>query len=154
MPKFDDPEFKRAYQREWARTHRENVNRYNREAYERRGAKIRADIRAYKKRDRATAKAEGLFPVSFWSNKRWAAKKKGLEFSIERKDYPIPDMCPAFGIPLDSRDTNHRPSLDRIDNSIGYIPGNVVVVSMKANTAKRDLTIDQLRQLANFYEKL
>lgn len=43
-------------------------------------------------------------------------------------------------------------SLDRKDNSLGYVKGNVVIVSLKANKIKRDATPLELRQVADFYE--
>jgi hypothetical protein len=32
------------------------------------------------------------------------------------------------------------------------VPGNIVVVSLKANRIKSDATLDELRQLVDFYE--
>jgi hypothetical protein len=87
---------------------------------------------------------------------RWNAKNRGREFSIELSDLPeVPERCPVFGTPLrsDGR-TDDRPSLDRIDNSRGYVPGNVIFVSYRANRLKGDATPDELQQLANFYSSL
>jgi hypothetical protein len=44
-------------------------------------------------------------------------------------------------------------SLDRRNNDLGYVPGNVVVVSLRANQLKNDATVTELRQLADFYGK-
>jgi hypothetical protein len=41
-------------------------------------------------------------------------------------------------------------SLDRVDNTKGYIPGNVRVISRKANIMKADLTVDLLEKLINY----
>lgn len=83
------------------------------------------------------------------------AKKAGIPFSITVDDFEIPDFCPVFGTPLlptafSVRD-NMTPSLDRIDPLKGYIPGNVVVVSWRANQIKRDATPYELLCLAAFY---
>jgi hypothetical protein len=45
------------------------------------------------------------------------------------------------------------PSLDRIDNSKGYVKGNVAVISFRANTLKNNATADELRAIANFMDE-
>lgn len=83
------------------------------------------------------------------------AKNRNLEFTITESDIQIPDRCPALDIPLfrgDRQVHDNSPTLDRIDPTKGYIPGNVIVVSYAANRAKGRLTIDQLRKLTDFYE--
>ena len=45
-------------------------------------------------------------------------------------------------------------SVDRIDNSRGYISGNVVLVSSLANAIKNQATPDQILKVGNFYKKL
>ena len=67
---------------------------------------------------------------------RGNAKRDGKGFSITLKDIPdIPDTCPVLGIPLslDSHNKDYVPSLDRIDNSLGYVPGNIILTSRRAN---------------------
>jgi hypothetical protein len=86
-----------------------------------------------------------------------AARKKGLDFSLTREDLVFPERCPVFGMVLvKHRDSqgNNSASVDRIDNSKGYVAGNVVVVSLKANAMKREASLDELRRLVAFYEGL
>ena len=46
-------------------------------------------------------------------------------------------------------------SVDRIDNSVGYVPGNVVLCSYKANSVKRNLTLVELKTLIpSWYHRL
>jgi hypothetical protein len=47
---------------------------------------------------------------------------------------------------------NASPSLDRIDPSQGYIKGNVVVISHKANRLKNDAGLAELRALVAWLE--
>ena len=69
------------------------------------------------------------------------AKRKNLDFNIEVSDIQIPIICPILGIPIiknisESRakgPSSNSPSLDRIDNSKGYIKGNVEFVCSLAN---------------------
>lgn len=77
-------------------------------------------------------------------------KQSGQEFSIQLEDIIIPEYCPLLGIKLDptgARDS--LPSLDRKDNSKGYIPGNVWVISVLANTMKNKATKEQLMSFAH-----
>ncbi len=80
------------------------------------------------------------------------AKKYNLQFNITKEDVVIPEMCPYLNIPIlvnrDSLKAN-SPSLDRIDNTKGYIKGNVMIISHKANTCKNNLTLDELKLFAN-----
>ena len=88
-----------------------------------------------------------------WARKR--AKDKGLEFSITHEDILIPEICPVLGIPLfrvGGVKTANSPSLDRIDNSKGYIPGNVMVISYRANQLKNDASIEELLLIVKYME--
>jgi hypothetical protein len=74
------------------------------------------------------------------------ADKKGREFSLTLEDIIIPDVCPYFGIPIKFNKGSAQKdsiSIDRIDNSKGYVPGNIEVISHAANCMKRDSTIDE-----------
>jgi len=80
---------------------------------------------------------------------RERAKKLGIEHSITLEDIHIPDKCPIFGLHLESsKHHDCSPSLDRIDSSKGYTPGNVWVISNRANRIKNDATPDELIRLA------
>ncbi len=83
------------------------------------------------------------------------AKKKGLECTIKESDIVVPDKCPILGIPIQPTDgavSGSSPSLDRKNPEKGYIPGNVFVISHKANNLKRNMTIDQLKVLLSYME--
>jgi hypothetical protein len=86
---------------------------------------------------------------------QWRARIKKLLFTIRVQDIHIPETCPLLGIPLiaGTRTVNaNSPSIDRIDSTQGYIPTNVWVVSHKANTAKSNLTIQELKRLVENLE--
>lgn len=84
------------------------------------------------------------------------AKKANVPFDLTEKDIIVPTYCPVFGVKLE-RSLGSRgggpcsPSLDRIVPSLGYVPGNIVVVSLRANRAKSDLSAEELAALAAFY---
>lgn len=80
------------------------------------------------------------------------AEKNNLEFNITKEDIQLPEFCPILGIPLEKGiqgNYNMTYSLDRVDNSLGYIKGNVKVISMLANTMKNSATKEQLEAFAN-----
>ncbi len=88
---------------------------------------------------------------------RKRAKDKGLPFDLDYSDVLIPDRCPVLGITLgisDNHASDKSPELDRIDNTKGYVKGNVIVVSRRANRIKNDSTVDELALIAKFYTKL
>ena len=85
-----------------------------------------------------------------WTSAKWRAKEAGLAFDIRIIDVDIPYVCPILGIPIftsPERAGPNSPSLDRVDNSKGYVRGNVRVISHRANTIKSDLTLEQAKQL-------
>lgn len=78
---------------------------------------------------------------------RYNSKKRGLEFNLTLKDIVIPDTCPLLGIKLkkgQGKICPASPTLDRIDSTKGYVPGNVWVISHRANCIKNDSTPDEL----------
>jgi len=70
------------------------------------------------------------------------------------KAIEYPKVCPVLKIELDwgmnGRQPN-SPSLDRIDPTKGYVPGNVIIVSMLANQMKSNATPEQLKQFSEYY---
>jgi hypothetical protein len=92
------------------------------------------------------------------SRARSSAKKRGLDFAITPADVTIPKRCPVLGIPLvntvgEGRRVDGSITLDRIDNTRGYVPGNVLVVSWRANRIKSDASLEELRLIADFYSQ-
>jgi len=81
---------------------------------------------------------------------RQSAKLRGLECTITKADIRIPEFCPVLGIRLNPRAPNRSPdlpSLDRFDPSRGYVPGNVWVISWKANRLKHSASLPDLEAL-------
>lgn len=87
------------------------------------------------------------------------AIKNNLEFDIELCDIIVPKYCPLLNIEIKPREGGHgpqdsSPSLDRIDNTKGYIKGNVWVISWLANKMKATATAAQLLIFAENVQKL
>lgn len=78
---------------------------------------------------------------------RLRAESKGLEFNIDEGDIVIPEICPILEVPIvvgTKGEYEYSPSIDRIDNSKGYIKGNVQIISKKANSMKNSATPAEL----------
>lgn len=90
-------------------------------------------------------------------NARSRAAHRGLPFRLTIDDLSIPATCPVLGIPLrvgtGLGPSPDSPSVDRIDNSKGYVPENVRVVSWRANRVHGDATLEELRSIVAFLEK-
>lgn len=81
------------------------------------------------------------------------SKNIGRDFDIDVEDIVIPESCPILGIPLDTSDRNHAPSLDRKDNDRGYVKGNVFIISKKANRLKSDGSIEDFQKIIKYMRK-
>ena len=89
---------------------------------------------------------------------RRRAVKSGVAFSLTAADLPpVPDSCPALGVPFQCGDGHPMPeslTLDRINPALGYVPGNVIWLSHRANAMKQDATLEQLQRFAHWALKL
>jgi hypothetical protein len=84
------------------------------------------------------------------------AKMKGIEFSITVDDVPWNDFCPILFVPLEYFAKGGRKqnsvSIDRIDSTKGYVKGNVDTISLRANSIKSNLTLEQARNLVTYIQ--
>jgi hypothetical protein len=89
---------------------------------------------------------------AMWHSAKSRAKRKGLTFTITQNDITVPDVCPLLLIPI-AASTEARapgsPSLDRKDATKGYVPGNVWVISYRANRIKNDATLAEFIMMAD-----
>lgn len=84
------------------------------------------------------------------------AKKQNIPFELDLNDIKIPVTCPILNIPIikEFKENGKRgpktnsPSMDRIDNTKGYVKGNIQVISNKANVMKNSATPEQLLQFS------
>jgi len=87
---------------------------------------------------------------------RRGAKHNAWEFTITENDLDWPTHCPVspwieLHYPGRYRHDPAGVSLDRIDHEKGYVPGNVRVISLRANLLRKDSTYEELRALADFF---
>jgi len=89
-----------------------------------------------------------------WRQARARAKQRGIPFSITLEDVEAvdTDTCPYLGIPIKRYMQgpgcgHHKPdkkSLDRFETELGYVPGNIVVCSWRANRILSDASIEEI----------
>lgn len=94
-----------------------------------------------------------------WERAKKRAKQKGWEFNLSVHDIPpIPENCPVLGIPLAPNDVagplDSSPSIDRKNPSLGYVAGNIRIISNRANRLRSNATAYELRLVADDLEKV
>lgn len=81
------------------------------------------------------------------------AKDKNVPFNLIEDDIVIPEPCPVLGIPLRKnvgKPKDDSPTLDRLVQELGYVRGNVHIISFRANKLKNDATPDELDAVARY----
>lgn len=125
-----NPERARAYKAEWRAKNRERIRAHN--------AKKKAEDPLH--RQLITAKHR--------------AKRRGLPFGIRSEDLSVPEFCPVLGLRLETATGGNpklnSPSLDRIVPELGYVVGNVQVISHQANTMKSGASKEELLRFAKW----
>lgn len=98
----------------------------------------------------------GYFERKMLQHARNRARINSREFNITIDNISIPSHCPVLGIKLVHGwdDDESCPTLERIDNNVGYTPNNVMVVSALANRVKSSATWQQIIQVGKFYKDL
>lgn len=81
------------------------------------------------------------------------AHSRGIPFDLVVEDILVPTHCPVLGIELKVGGQDAAPSLDRIRPALGYVKGNIVVVSALANRIKSNATPEQIKLVAKYYSQ-
>lgn len=88
---------------------------------------------------------------------RHRAKERGLPFDLCVADIAVPTTCPVLGIPITLGAPPRSPglpSIDRIIPALGYVKGNVAVISWRANNLKHDCVSGaELRLVAAYIDR-
>ena len=84
---------------------------------------------------------------------KYRAKVRNIQFEISVEDVVVPTHCPVLGVAL-KYGTGHlcpeSPTLDRIIPSLGYVKGNIAVISMRANMIKNDASVEDLEKVLSW----
>lgn len=135
----------RAYHRQWSRINADKI------AAKRRTPEGREKQKAASKRYREKNPEADMLRIV-----KQSARLKGLDFNLTKEDIVIPTICPVLGIPLykDGSKGANTPSVDRIKPELGYVKGNILIVSLLANRIKTNATAEQILAVGKFYAEL
>ncbi len=82
------------------------------------------------------------------------SREGGLPFDLIEDDIFIPDYCPVLGIRLEPKAGRgfhaSSPTLDRLVPELGYVRGNVAVISCRANVLKSNGTAEEHGRIATW----
>lgn len=92
------------------------------------------------------------------SNTKSNCEKDAIPFDMTVDDLaPYPLKCPVLGTPINWMNTgsssNDSPSIDRMIPEVGYVRGNVRIISQKANRLKGNASVDELRAILRYMEE-
>lgn len=128
--------------------HKEEYLEYKKEYYQ-------ENKEHYSKLDKENRKNNPVKYLLKAAKKR--AKEKGLPFNISENDIVIPEVCPILGIVIEIgntlEDRDSSPSLDKIIPELGYVKGNVKVISFRANSLKRDGHIEDFEKIVEYIKE-
>ncbi len=134
------------YQKAWRAKNHEEVKAKDKAKYQRR----KVEIAAKERHTRVSDPGSGMLKAA-----KIRATRSNLPFDLCREDLFIPEFCPVLGIRIEvgaGSPLPGSPSLDRVVPSLGYVRGNVCVISHRANCIKRDGTAAELRLIADYIE--
>jgi len=80
-----------------------------------------------------------------------SAEDRGIEFGLSLATFRNllkRKKCPYTGVDLINNGTNNNVSIDRIDNSKGYIDSNVIACEITANQIKNNMPVEMILNIA------
>jgi hypothetical protein len=171
---FDKKEYYRQYYLDKKELYAERNKKWASENKERRAAQSQKyrdqrtpeEVKEYRAKDRQRARgrdkekrkayrreAHRANPlVNMLQSAKYRAAKNDLPFDLTIDDLVLPDVCPILGCPM-VVGTDTAPSLDKEIPSLGYVKGNVSIMSRKANMMKQDATPEMLIAFADYVYK-
>lgn len=151
---------------QWKRENKEKVKEYYEKYSESANLKQKEKYHTDKEyRDSVLSKSRDRYvknPMKkLLAGARRRSKMINLPFDVEESDLTIPEFCPILGIKLghfEGQASDNSASIDKIIPELGYVKGNVQVISCLANKMKTSATPDQLKLFAEWvlsnYEEL
>ena len=138
----EDPARANASSKRSKKKHEPNVKARLRKHYRKNSTRIMDQMKEALKKN----PANGLFKIA-----KYRAARVGVPFTITVEDIKVPEFCPVLGLRLEFGSSKQRgtsPSIDRLVPELGYVPGNIAVISYRANRIKNDGTVEEHLKIA------
>lgn len=156
MPSSKDPVINRQKANEYRLAHPEWKRRTGREWMRKKRAAM-----GVSGRQQEHLRQKKADPIRYLLNHaKGRARAKGVPFDLDRDSLVIPDACPVFGVPFEWGVGLHgwrnmwAPSLDRIKPQLGYVRGNVLVISNRANHLKSNGSISEIEAVLAYMKRV
>jgi len=116
--------------------------------------------RTKEKREQRRAFFEASPKEAWWHFTYHAAKtrarKKGVPVDRIKPAIDLPDHCPVLGIELRYKapgkcgPTPNSPSVDRKVPALGYVAGNMRIISNRANMIKNNASVEEVQKVLEY----
>lgn len=142
----ENKEYNKEYQQRYYEENKDKSKEKDKKYREENKDKIKEKNKRYGEENR---------PKRILTSIRCRARKLGIPFDLTVEDIASYNTCPVFGFKMErgSKNIKTSPSVDRIIPELGYVKGNIQVISNKANTMKNDATPEELRMFAKWVLK-
>lgn len=108
--------------------------------------------------DRDNYRYRDTFYRQYLSRKQ-NAKNNNIPFTILFNEIETPEFCPIFGLKLnygwsgENQRDNAKATIDKVIPELGYVNGNVFVISWRANKLKSNMSLDELKSIIKYIEE-
>ena len=143
----EQKQHKAGYQRKW----RANMPEEQKQRYDAQKRNMRANMTEEQKE--ITFRKAVLSGVKRRAEKRDPPLPCNITFQYLNVIWPLDNKCPVFGTPFErgkGQPINTSPNVDRIEPELGYVIGNVQILSHLANKIKNDATPAQVLAVGQY----
>ena len=108
--------------------------------------------------DRENYRTDNTLQRQF-NTRRQSALRNDILFTIKFEDIEQPEYCPVLGIKLtygwsgEGLRDDAKATIDKLVPALGYVPGNVFVISWRANKLKNDMTVVELENILRYMKE-
>lgn len=150
----DQKEYKAEWNRNFKKNNRNLIRERKRKAYW-----ANPELAREKRRQWVINNPERYLQTYLKGSAKTRAKQQNVPFNIELSDIVVPEYCPILKwIKLERSKTGHptysSPTIDKIIPELGYVKGNIQIISLRANVLKSDGSIKELKALAKWIDTL
>ena len=139
-------------QKKYYRENKSACNKYRKEHHEKNLEHDKEVMRTYYQTTKEERRENSML-----AGAKSRAKLKELPFNLTLEDVNIPKLCPVLKIPLVSgvgKLQDASPTLDRKIPMLGYVRGNVQVISCLANRIKSNANSLQIAAVLEYVKQI